>query len=136
MNEFIFLNDGDGEDEAVLGATDVFGSLEEAVSECEHWVGEYPGMRFYDMHGERLVAIDHGDCRTFHFERTGTFFSGFEDLVRRAAQRQEIIQPEEEFSVEAALREMWEAEERFRKERRGCLGWLLPFRFKGKKPGL
>lgn len=136
MNEFIFLNDGDAEDEAALGATDVFGSLQEAMHECEHWVSEEPRMRFYDVRGERLIAIDHGNYRSFHFERSGTFFEGFEDLVKREAQRWGVSEMGPDFSVEAALREMWERDQWSRREKRGCLAWFLPPRSFREKYGV
>lgn len=127
MPEFIFLNDGAYDDESVLGATDVFGSFEQAVFECEHWVSEEPRMRFYDAHGERLIAIDHGDLKkTFHFEKTGTFFEGFDDLIRREAGRCGINLPETGWSAEYVLSAIWELNEKFKRENQDCLAWFMP----------
>lgn len=135
MLEYILLNDGDPADEAVLGATVIFESIEEAEFECEHWVSEQPGMRFYNIRGERLRAIDHGDWKSFHFEKTGTFFEGFEDLIRREAERRGIAVPETGYSIEHVLQMLWERERTLRDEHRSCLAWLRPPRSFRKKHG-
>ena len=126
MKEYIFANDGSPHDEAVLGDADVYESAGAAEQYFEHWVSEEPSMRFYTVRGERLVAIDHGDPKlTFHFERTGTFFKGFDNLVRREAERRGINLPEAGISTEDVLNAIWEQSERFRQENHGGLYWFI-----------
>lgn len=129
MKEYIFANEGSPYDEAVLGDADVYESISAAEQYFEHWVSEEPNMRFYTVRGERLIAVDHGDLkRTFHFENTGSFFEGFDDLVRREAERRKINLPEAGFSVEYALNAIWEQNQKFEQENQGCLAWFMPSR--------
>ena len=102
--DYIISNDGSPSNEAALGDIDVFDNIASAEQYFEHWISEEPGVRFYDVHGERLVAVDHGDL-TFHLERTGTFFEGFEDLIIGEARRCGL-DPEILGSLEAVLREL------------------------------
>lgn len=121
----IVSNDGSPSDETALGDVDVFDSIASAEEYFEYWISEEPGVRFYDVRGERLIAIDHGDHRSFHLERTGTFFKEFGDLIAREAARRGTMVPAGS-STEDIVRAICVEKHELEQERGGCFAWFLP----------
>lgn len=103
----------------------IFPSATVAEQYFEYWISEHPEVRFYNIFGERLIAIDHGDM-TFHLERTGTFFDGFEGIIRGESQRCGIDVQETGFSVEYALYILCEREKALQRKRGGFWRRFVP----------
>ena len=123
--DYVVSNDGSASDETALGAVEIFDSVACAEQHFEYWIGEEPGVRFYDGHGERLEVIDHGNRRSFHFQRTGIYFEGFPDLIAREAKRLGV-----EFldgsPSEDIVRAIFEWGQDVRQKRCNFWDWLLP----------